>query len=101
MRITIDVTDSGMLLNGASTREWLELANPGDTIDFVAPDGTIVDTARCFKVHPDDFHCTDCDCSQIHEGKVNYIYGLCKLVPCQRQCNAYILKSVLSALEEL
>lgn len=101
MKITIDVTDQGMIVNNASAREWLELASPGDTIDFVAPDGTIVDTARCFKVHPDDFHCPDCGCSMLYDGGVNYIPSLCDMVQCDRECDAYILKSMYSTLEEL
>jgi hypothetical protein len=101
MKITIDVTDTCRIVNIPSAQEWLELANPGDTIDFVAPDGSIVDTVQCFKVYNDWFACPDCGCSKVCEGNVNYIYGLCDLVPCQRECNAYILKSMHSALEEL
>lgn len=101
MKITINVTDTSRIADTYSAQEWLELASPGDTIDFVLPDGSIMDTVQCCKVNPSDFNCPYCDCSQVYEGRVNYIYGLCDLVPCNRECNAYILKSVLSALEEL
>lgn len=77
------------------------MVNPGDIIAFVAPDGATMDTVLCCKVHPDHFGCPDCGCSQVYTGNINHISGLCDLVPCQRECNPYILRSMHSALEEL